>query len=89
MFKKSKGSSIDAIKADVDMDLVVVVVVVVISLPAEGTLRTVIADNQTDQDVLIMEGDSVRLSCHTDMQWFFCLWNSPKLGTDNKTKKII
>ena len=71
------------------MDLVVVVVVVVISLPAEGTLRTVIADNQTDQDVLIMEGDSVRLSCHTDMQWFFCLWNSPKLGTDNKTKKII
>lgn len=89
MFKKSKGSSIDAIKADVDMDLVVVVVVVVISLPAEGTLRTVIAENQTDQDVLIMEGDSVRLSCHTDMQWFFCLWNSPKLGTDNKTKKII
>ena len=71
------------------MDLVVVVVVVVISLPAEGTLRTVIADNQTAQDVLIMEGDSVRLSCHTDMQWFFCLWNSPKLGTDNKTKKII
>ena len=77
------------------MDRVVVISVVmavmtVTSSPVMATLRTVIADNQTaDQDVLIMEGDSVRLSCHTDMQWFFCLWNSPQLGTDNKTKKTI
>ena len=74
------------------MDRVVVISVVmaVISLPARATLRTVIADNQTaDQDVLIMEGDTVRLSCHTDMQWFFCLWNSPQLGTDNKTQQTV
>ena len=74
----------------VDVISVVMAVMAVTSSPARATLRTVIADNQTaDQDVLIMEGDSVRLSCHTDMQWFFCLWNSPQLGTDNKTKKTI
>ena len=76
------------------MDRVVVVSVVMAVLrvlPAQATLRTVIADSETreDQDVLIMEGDSVRLSCHTHMQWFFCLWNSPQLGTDNKRKKIL
>ena len=65
-------------------------VMAVTSSPGQAALRTVIADNQTaGQDVLVMEGDSVRLSCHTDMQWFFCLWNSPQLGTDNKTKKTI
>ena len=69
---------------------VVMAVMAVTSSPAQATLRTVIADNQTaEQDVLVMEGDTVRLSCHTDMQWFFCLWNSPQLGTDNKTKKTI
>ena len=69
---------------------VVMAVMAVTSSPALATLRTVIADNQTaEQDVLVMEGDTVRLSCHTDMQWFFCLWNSPQLGTDNKTKKTI
>ena len=76
------------------MDLVVVVsvvIAVVTVLPVQATLRTVIAESETgqDQDVLIMEGDSVRLSCHTDIQWFFCLWNSPQLGTDNKTNKIL
>ena len=74
------------------MDRVVVISVVmaVTSLPAQGTLRTLIADNQTaEQDLLVMEGDSVRLSCQTDMQWFFCLWNSPQLGTDNKTEEIM
>ena len=69
---------------------VVIIVLMFTSFPVEGTLKTVIADKQTaDEDVLIMEGESVRLSCQTDMQWFFCLWNSPQLGTDNKRKKIL
>ena len=75
------------------MDRVVVVSVVMAVLrvlPAQATLRTVIADSETreDQDVLIMEGESVRLSCQTDMQWFFCLWNSPQLGTDNRKNNL-
>ena len=68
---------------------VVIIVLMFTSFPVEGTLKTVIADKQTaDEDVLIMEGESVRLSCQTDMQWFFCLWNSPQLGTDNRKNNL-
>ena len=40
-----------------------------------ATMRTVIVKNQSS--ILVMEGMIVRLSCITDKQWFFCLWNSP------------
>ena len=58
----------------------------VISLPAEGSSRTVTASKE-DQglSVLMTEGDRVTLSCNTDMQWIFCLWDSPQKGTDHKS----
>ena len=40
-------------------------------------LRTVLVRNQTEP-VLVVEGRTVRMSCRTEKQWFFCLWYSPK-----------
>ena len=41
------------------------------------TMRTVIVRNHSS--IFVMEESMVRLSCLTDQQWFFCLWNSPSL----------
>ena len=63
----------------------------VISLPETdlGTLRTVIASNESEpREVLITEGDMVTLSCNTHLEWFFCLWNTPQLGTDHKPSML-
>ena len=39
-------------------------------------MRTVLVRNQTEP-VLVEEGSLVRMSCRTEKEWFFCLWQSP------------
>ena len=39
-------------------------------------IRTVMVRNQTEP-VLVVEGRTVRMTCRTEKQWFFCLWHSP------------
>ena len=39
-------------------------------------MRTVLVRNQTEP-VLVEEGSMVRMSCRTEKEWFFCLWQSP------------
>ena len=42
-----------------------------------SAVRTVLVRNQTEP-VLVVEGRTVRMSCRTEKQWFFCLWYSPR-----------
>ena len=65
------------------MNLVLgIIMMSVISLPAEGDVRTVTAARGTvSREVLITEGDHITLACNTNLQWIFCLWDSPQKGS--------
>ena len=59
------------------MHLMVFLVIIMSVQQCVSSMRTVIVRNHSS--ILVMEDSMVRLSCLTDKQWFFCLWNSPNL----------
>ena len=56
--------------------VILLVIVFEIASKEVSAVKTVIVRNQTEP-VLVVEGRTVRMSCRTDKQWFFCLWHSP------------
>ena len=56
--------------------VVLLVISCVLTSRELSAVRTVMVRNQTEP-VLVVEGRTVRMSCRTDKQWFFCLWHSP------------
>jgi len=59
------------------MHWMVLLVIIMSVQQCVSSMRTVIVRNHSS--ILVMEDSMVRLSCLTDKQWFFCLWNSPSL----------
>ena len=58
------------------MMMILVMIGMIITSRQLSSLRTVLVRNQT-VPVLLVEGRTVRMSCRTERQWFFCLWYSP------------
>ena len=42
-----------------------------------ASVRTVLVRNQTEP-VMVEEGTMMRMSCRTEREWFFCLWQNPE-----------